>query len=91
MLPVALFFGLSIFIFGGYYWVKNDLYPHHVQALPLPPKKCTGAIPKIRTTMSQAEEPMQITPQDQQAYIAISVKAGVPFYQVNEMHILISI
>ncbi len=67
--------------------MQSDPYPHHVYALPPAKKlKCTGAIPKIRTTPNpvDAPEPMQFTAQDQRAFIAISFKSGTPVQQVIE-------
>jgi len=81
MAVLTLFFGLSLLVLGSYYYLQSDPYPHHVYALPPAKKpKCTGAIPKIRTTPNpvDAPEPMQFTAQDQRAFIAISFKSGTP-------------
>src|SRR5882724_4398262 len=89
---MALLAGLLYLLLGSYYYMKYDPYPHHIYAIPTrvstvkPVDK--GAIPKVKppncnpNTIPQKTE-LQLTPQDQRAYITISVKSGVPCTSVS--------
>ena len=77
-LPVLLFGG-AILYFGLATWLNNDPYPNHVYAIPS--GRDTGAIPKRRPTepaefQQQIQNNIQLTAQDQRAYIAVSAQLG---------------
>ena len=87
---MALISGALALVFltiGSYYYLSRDPYPHHVYALPTtttnePPDM--DCLPNQRS-VNTLPEPMQLTAEDQRAFIAISVKGGVECTRVKRV------